>query len=292
MLSGTPFVGVIAPVSFANGGELKRLLLLFEQLALDLSAQSLSMAERHAMSKGRNDFEFLQRSGLLTTLDGALAATRGREPEQSRDSELVTSLGLGGLDRALRTAAGVVGPAGNLRRPLRDVALELRQSVGLDAVAVGNETQIMIDAPATRADVVKLTLSALPMPSELTPWESIAEFRRDPDSKGKHVRLRNWINQVSKADLPMHELEAQFLELMFEYEQFLRDHEMRVTRGTFEVLITTGAELAEDFVKLKWGKAAKAPFELSRQRAGLYEAEQKAPGRAIAYIVKAQRHFR
>ena len=69
-------------------------------------------------------------------------------------------------------------------------------------------------------------------------------------------------------------------------------HQLRVTKGLVEVLVTTGAELAEDLVKMKWGKVAKAPFEWSRQKTALYDAELGAPGKEVAYIIKAIHHFR
>jgi hypothetical protein len=287
------FVGVITATAFAKPNELKRLLLLFEQLALDLSNQNLTLVEKRALSIGKNDFDYLRKAGLLTTLEGARAAERGHRPEATRDSELVESLGLTGLDRALRIAAGTVGPAGRIRpNGLRELALHLRESMGIDAVAVGHENQVSVDAPATRGDVIRLSLKALPTPSETTPWEAVAEFRRDPDSKRKYLRLKSWINKVGRVNTPLHELENEFLELMFEYEEFLRMHQLRVTKGAMEILVTTTAEVAEDLVKMKWSKVAKAPFEWSRNKIALYDAEQDAPGREVAYIIKAIHHFR
>lgn len=43
---------------------------------------------------------------------------------------------------------------------------------------------------------------------------------------------------------------------------------------------------------MKWGKVAKAPFEWSRQKTALYDAELAAPGKEVAYIIKAIHHFR
>lgn len=289
----TRFVGVVAATTFAKPSELKRLLLLFEQLALDLSNQSLTLVERRALSMGKNDFDFLQKEGLLTTVEGARAEERGHRPEVTQDPDFAESVGLQGIGRALRIAAGNIGPAGRIQRPgLRELALRLRQTTGVDAVAVGDENQVSVDSPATRADVIRLTLPALPAPSELTPWEAISEFRRDPDSIRKYLRLKSWINKVGRVNTPLHELENEFLELMFEYEEFMRVHQLRTTKGVLEVLVTTTAEVAEDLVKMKWGKVAKAPFEWSRQKAALYDAEHEAPGREVAYIVKALHHFR
>jgi hypothetical protein len=288
------FVGVIAASQFAKPNELKRLLLLFEQLALDLSAQSLNLVERRALSVGKNDFDFLRQAGLLTTVEGARAEERGHRPSTNPESELAEGLGLDGISRALRIAAGTVGPAGTIRpNGLREIAQHLRDHHELDAVAVGHENLVSsVDAAATRGDVIRLTLTAMPIPSDTTPWEGIAEFRRDPDSRRKFLRLKTWINGVGRASKPLHELQTEFLEMMFEYEEFLKMHSLRVTKGIMEVLVTTTAEVAEDVAKLKLGKLAKAPFELARNKVALYEAEQKAPGREVAYIIKAQQNFR
>jgi len=53
--------------------------------------------------------------------------------------------------------------------------------------------------------------------------------------------------------------------------------------------VVTAAELAEDFVKVKWGKLAKGLFDLTHERIELREAELKAPGRELAYLDAAKR---
>lgn len=286
------FVGVISPISFQNSEQLKRLLLLFEQLAIDLSNQNLTLVERRALSAGKRDFDYLRDQGLLTTVEGARADRRGNLPEASKDPPMAEFLGLTGIDRVLRTAAGTVGPAGRIKKiGLREVALRLRADHDLDAVAVGDERLIGIDSSADRSEVIRVTLKALPVPSDLTPWEEIEEFRRDPDSRLKHLRLKAWINKVGKQNTPLHELEDELMQLLFEYEEFIRFHNIKTTKGIVEVLVTTPAEIAEDVVKMKWGKIAKAPFEIAKQQAALYDAERAAPGREVAYIFKARRHF-
>ncbi|MEW6363142.1 MAG: hypothetical protein AB1714_00735 [Acidobacteriota bacterium] len=286
------FVAVIAASTFADPGELKRLLLLFERLALDLTQQHLTLVERRALSLGKNDFEFLRKEGLLTTVEGTRAADRKYLPEVTPDPQDADVVGLQGIGRVLAIAAGRVGPAARIQRPgLRQLALHLRETRQFDAVAAGRENQVSIDAPADRGDVVRITLNALPTPSDLTPWEAIAEFRRDPDSILKHMRLKDWINKVAKLSVPIHELEDELLHLQYEYEEFMKSHRIKSTKGIVEVLVTTAAEIAEDLVKMKWGKMAKAPFEVVRQRAALYEAERQAPGREVAYILKARQRF-
>jgi hypothetical protein len=69
-------------------------------------------------------------------------------------------------------------------------------------------------------------------------------------------------------------------------------HQMKTKTGVLEIVVTTGAEIAEDLVKFRWGKLAKAPFTITHKKIDLLQAEMKAPGREIAYVVKAKKTFK
>lgn len=53
-------------------------------------------------------------------------------------------------------------------------------------------------------------------------------------------------------------------------------------------MIVGAAEALENFAKLKWSKLAQMPFEVSKKRIELLNAELSAPGREIAYIEHAK----
>ena len=65
---------------------------------------------------------------------------------------------------------------------------------------------------------------------------------------------------------------------------------MKVEYSLVETIVTTSAEIIEDMAKFRLGKLAKLPFAFKHERIALLEAEQKAPGREIAYISAARRY--
>jgi len=66
---------------------------------------------------------------------------------------------------------------------------------------------------------------------------------------------------------------------------------MKVNYGILETLLMTTAEILEGLVRLKPTQTVKALFTFKRQRLQLLEAELKAPGRDLAYLIKAKEEF-
>ena len=124
-----------------------------------------------------------------------------------------------------------------------------------------------------------------------TTWEQLREFKSDPDSKLKFAALRNWIIDVSKSQLNQTEVTQKIDYLLLEYENHMKLHRMKYEMGSIQVLITTTAEILGNIASFKWGKAASAIFTIRNQELQLLEAESKAPGREMAYISKAHKHF-
>jgi hypothetical protein len=145
--------------------------------------------------------------------------------------------------------------------------------------------------PTKKADVRSIVFRSLPVPDEITSLEQILDFRSDPSTRQQLLRLRKWIRETTKRNPStlevIHELEV----LLGEYRRHMNHHRIKARRGIFEVLLTTTAEIAENVVKLKWGKLAKFPFELSTKKLELFDAEMNAPGREIAYIQHARETF-
>ncbi|HEX8693070.1 MAG TPA: hypothetical protein VF746_11660 [Longimicrobium sp.] len=301
-LASHPFVAVVEPTTFTETPHLKRLLLLFDRLAVNLGEQRLGVVERRALELARRDIDWLTSEGLLTTVL-AMEAERGGDAEDFRDrlkdARSSARAPLPGMPRgavqgfrSALTLSGVdvaqAGPGHLLRR----TAAHLRQADGLDAVAVAESAERLgIDQKADRDHVIRLTLNTLPFPSDSTPWEDVMQFKRDPDSRRKFFRLKNWINRMGKAELSGYEVVDQLNELLFEYQAHMESHRIQTTRGRIEVIVTTLGEVAEDLVKLKFGKLAKLPFDLARGRITLLQAEQGAPGKEVAYVIAARQKF-
>lgn len=145
--------------------------------------------------------------------------------------------------------------------------------------------------PAKKENVAHIILHQLPIPSELTPWESILDFRHDSETAGKLLALRNWMNEVARAELPPNEIEEKLEWLIYDYKQHLDLHRMKINTTTLEAVVIATAEMFEHLVKFEFGKLAKGLFSLKHRRLDLIEGELNAPGREVAYIAKAKEKF-
>jgi len=145
---------------------------------------------------------------------------------------------------------------------------------------------------ASVGDVIEITVNHLPIPDDTTSWEQIMDFRNDPDTEGKFLGLRNWMNDTARAKLTPIEVEQKLEWLLHEYQQHMELHRMKTNASALETIIVSAAEIAENLVKLQFGKLAKGLFSLRHRKVALLEGELKSPGREIAFISKAQETFR
>ncbi len=103
--------------------------------------------------------------------------------------------------------------------------------------------------------------------------------------------LHRWVKTMVSKNKRPNETAEELEWLAHEYQQHMRLHEMKVNRGILEIVVTTSGQVAEDLVKVRWGKLSKLPFSVTQRKIDLMEAQLKAPGREIAYIVKAHKAF-
>lgn len=176
---------------------------------------------------------------------------------------------------------------------LRPLAAYYRNKKSVDAYPLFyTEYPEFVRQPAGVEDVADITINYLPFPDDSTPWEQILDFRADPDSERRLLGFRVWMNEVARAKLTPLEIEQKLEWLLHEYHQHMKLHRMKTNAGTWETIIVTGAEMAENVLKFQFGKAAKALFSLRHRKLALLEGELKSPGREIAFISKAHETFR
>jgi alkanesulfonate monooxygenase SsuD/methylene tetrahydromethanopterin reductase-like flavin-dependent oxidoreductase (luciferase family) len=151
------------------------------------------------------------------------------------------------------------------------------------------------DGPATiashQATVINLVIKSLPSPDEDTPWERILEFRADESAQRALRRLRAWMASVVVTGKTATEIEDEFQSLLDSYIEHMQLHKMKTHSTALQTLITMAADIVENVAKLNFGTAARAAFSLREQKLHLIEAELKAPGREVAYIIAAQERF-
>ena len=200
------------------------------------------------------------------------------------------------VDRRLPDRRGMT--VGELVNALSDIICRLecenlRRSRNVEAISLRTPSPRVL-IPGERValgDVHHVIINAMPQPSETTSLERILDFRRDAEAKRKLLALRRWMAGMAKVDSSPRELMDELEWLLDEYETHMRVHKMRIRKGVFQTVVTGAAEIAEDFVKIRWGKLAKLAFAVSATKIELLEAELKAPGREIAYIAHARSEF-
>jgi len=303
-------VGVAAPSDLT---QLKRQLLLVDQIAVihdvDPSHDWECRPENPSLAA---DLDWLENRGLVFRVNTAGDLEAGIEKMEMREGCVVlTPSERPGLIQFRRVAPEVIkrkrrftyadfldAVRGLITRIECD---ELRDSRGVAAVSLHSSSETLplgarivrgaSDESIEPGYVQSVILRKLPVPGKTTSLDRILEFRDDPLSKSKILAMRRWASNLTQMNRSPSEIAQELDWLLNEYEEHMRLHEMKITRGVFETLITVTAEAAEDLVKVRWGKLAKSLFTLSNRKIELLEAELKAPGREIAYISHARKTF-
>jgi len=99
------------------------------------------------------------------------------------------------------------------------------------------------------------------------------------------------MSEIARAKLPRNEVEEKLEYLIDQYHRHLSLHKLKINAGTFETVVVTGAEIAEDLLKFNWGKIGKTLFSFRYRKISLMEAELTSPGNEVAYIAKARESF-
>lgn len=175
---------------------------------------------------------------------------------------------------------------------VRQISTQLRILDKIDAYPILSQIVPQVPLPQdTKCDVIDVVLQALPLPDDSVPWEQIVEYRSDPESHHKFLALRHWMSDVARAALTPAEVEEKLEYLISEYQRHMELHHMKTNNSTLETLFSASAEIIGGLLSTKWSKVAQVLFSLKRRRVALLESELTAPGREVAYIVKARERF-
>lgn len=140
--------------------------------------------------------------------------------------------------------------------------------------------------------VVRLVLNELPLPDETTPWQAIADWRADEEARQRYRRLRLWISQMSRSDLPESEIAEGLATQLDDYASYMKLRHQLLKRSRAEVVLTTVAGILDDLARVRLSSAVEKMFSLLREEASLLAAELDAPGRQIAYVASTNERFR
>jgi hypothetical protein len=167
-----------------------------------------------------------------------------------------------------------------------------------DAYPVLNSFHATFHDAEAKSDVLEVVINELPVPDERTPWEQIIEFRSDPDSQNKFLKLKNWVNEIAQMKLNPNEVEDKLKSLISDYQAHMNIHKIKTRLDTLKTIVLVEA----GFITGGWftglgvvsgiiGMITTPLYTIKQRQISLLEEEQKAPGKEIAYIVKARESF-
>lgn len=203
---------------------------------------------------------------------------------------------LGGMARALSEAKSVeeleiIDELMELRYFYlsRHMATELNQATDTFAIPIASKPPESEGETVTdRSNVLRIAFGAIPFPSESTPLEKLIDFRSDPEVRADYLALHHWSAEIAAKNRTQQEIREEAEYLVAQYDKHMKAHNVESNIGTFENIVITSAEMLEDIMKFKWGDAAKLIFSFSERKVKLLQAELDAPGRELAYIIKAR----
>lgn len=143
----------------------------------------------------------------------------------------------------------------------------------------------------TTSNVVQVVINKLPLPDGMTPWEGILDYRNDSEVKNDLIALNRWMRKITSENLSGNEIEEELEWLINEFQSHMKLHKIKATTETIETVIKAPLEIIENLIKLKWSKIPDPFFAIKKRQISLMEAELNAPGREIAYIIKARESF-
>lgn len=322
------FVAVAHPIFAFNAGALKQQTLMFHRIAIPSLSGVLS-ADHEDTKDIRRNLEWLIEVGIVfepiqskvkvsspdheTTLDlmredgkrliEVLFGFRMEELEDARGdetkiAEVQKKIQVDRLNLAFHGAVfdpdKLVGHVSTLAANLtRLFSIELREANQLDAYPILPDqfASFEINHCSTKQDVVRIALTALPIPDDQVSWEQIIEYRSDPDSQDKFLDLRHWMTEVARGDIRPAEVEEKLEYLLSRYRRHMEVHKMKSNTTVFETVVVTTADVLGNLASFQWGKAAQGLFSFKHRRIDLLEGELKAEGSEVAYIMKARNVF-
>lgn len=146
---------------------------------------------------------------------------------------------------------------------------------------------INFESCSSRTEVLNIAVNSIPFPSQDTPFEKFIDFRSDPDIRVDFLEMHKWASTTAKSEKKPIEIHEEVEYLIERYKKHLKTHKLEHEPGSIGTVLTVVPEILENILKVKWGDAAKLLFTFRKRKVALLKAESSAPGKELAYLVKA-----
>jgi hypothetical protein len=174
----------------------------------------------------------------------------------------------------------------SLRRLLEGEAMFHGLDVGPQTWSSGAAEEL-----ARAEQIYDVLLTQMPVPVQATPWDDLLEFRRETATRLQFMDLHRWVRKMVREDLSVRETIEELEYLLLSYENHLNTHRVRFRYGKLRLLLSFGAGVVENSLKFKLKELVDLPFQFAERVAALKDADARAPGREISYIVRARERF-
>jgi hypothetical protein len=281
----------------------KRELLYFDHIAivaLQEGIEAFRQSGKTRYAQHADNLEWLVQQGLISehdpqkhSLSESARKELARGVETSQEAERFWQ-----AQRAAREASGIDFSYGLAQEGLhlsfdsnaywaRAAAAQLQSST-VDAVPLISPRELTRPDRVTSAEIIHITLQQVPVPADSVPFQDIVAFQSAPETREHVIALRRWARKLEKEGHTAVEAAQEIEHLVHEYDRYMTIQKLKHSTGVVEFAIVTIADAFESAVKLQFGSLAKSFFQLSRERAELLEAEAKAPGREVAFLIHSR----
>lgn len=173
----------------------------------------------------------------------------------------------------------------------RRVAIHLESHMAHRVVPVLKSPFLRREDESARADLLRVVLNRLPLPTDETPWEAIFDWRKDEEAQVQYRRIISAISAAAAKGAHPADFEDEIATKLDDYARAMAIRHRLMMHSRLEVLFVTSMELIEDLVRFKFGSAAKKLLATDRTEVQLLKDELSIPGREFAYIATATARF-
>jgi hypothetical protein len=192
--------------------------------------------------------------------------------------------------------AGVLGATNDLIFKMEDIKMRV------DALQLSLKNNISQFIPILKSfdsyktgkasdSVLHFILDKIPTPNMNTSWEQLADFRSDENVKRKYYALIDWVNEMSRANMPITHVADKYNQLYSEYIKQYSLHKLNSGFTTMELLVIGGFEFISSLAGQNYIAAFRNMLSISKQQMALMKAEKEIQGRELAYIYSVNDKF-
>lgn len=135
---------------------------------------------------------------------------------------------------------------------------------------------------------LEIAIHKVPLPPEGIPWESLVQFRKDSENIARLRALRVWLQKrASDASTSPQVIEDELETQLHEYRRYMELQHRKYGEGVLSTIIVSCIDVVRHVTHLNFGLALRTLLDVRERNIALAEAEMKAPGHEVSYIVRA-----